>query len=400
MKTNVVVATLLAAFGIAALSAGETTDPSTLIAHEWGTFTAVIGSDGMEIPWWTPILEGPAALPEFVRPPAGRIVVAGKSGVGANPTLIRMETPVIYFYSDQPATLDVSVDTAQVRLTEVFPATVTTKSPAPKEKRWNVRIAPPGDTIGGLLPPVGERGAHYAHARAVPSAWWVVSEDESETPQVEKFIFYRGTGDLRMPKRIYGVSDKGPILIPGDAPLFLIEVDPSGLHWKRINSTEDENPGSLEISRPLLDEASCHDTDLLVSELIAHLSSSGLSHAEATAMVKTWHDAWLGEPGLRLLEILPRSWVDEVLPLAITPKPAQLERVFVARWEMITPETETKVLDVLELTTTPESKAEALRKLGLKRFGGAAFERAAQIRDARFRANYQQVMFSAWKPAP
>lgn len=117
-------------------------------------------------------------------------------------------------------------------------------------------------------------------------------------------------------------------------------------------------------------------------------------------MVKTWHDAWLGEPGLRLLEILPRNWVDEVLPLAITPRPTQLERVFVARWEMITPDTETKVLDILELTSAPESKAEALGKLGLKRFGGAAFERAAQIRDARFRTENQQVMFSAWKPAP
>ncbi len=53
-------------------------------------------------------------------------------------------------------------------------------------------------------------------------------------------------------------------------------------------------------------------------------------------MVETWRDSWF-EDGLRLLYIVPRSSIDEVLPLEITPAPANTARVFVGRIEIITP---------------------------------------------------------------
>lgn len=395
MKTKLMVCSLAAVLGLATLSATKPPVSENLVAHEWGTFTAVIGSDGMEVPWWTPRLEGPAALPEFVKPVG--IVVAGKSGQGVNPTLLRMETPVIYFYSDRSADIVASVDTRKVRLTEVFPAVVPSKESVGK-REWKIRIEAPGDEIGKSMPPVGERGAHYAYAREVPDAWWVVRPNEDKSPEVEKFIFYRGTADLRMPKRVYGVSDKGPLLVPGEAPLYLVEVDDTRLRWKRIDPIVGENRGTEEILRPSLDAVANPDENALISELVAQLSSAGLSSAEARAMVRTWREAWLHEPGLRLLEILPRTWVDEVLPLSISPAPSRLERVFVARWEMLTPETETEVLDILELTGTPESKAAAIEKLELSRFGAAAFDRAARIRDARFRSEFQQVMMTTGEP--
>lgn len=59
-------------------------------------------------------------------------------------------------------------------------------------------------------------------------------------------------------------------------------------------------------------------------------------------MIKTWSDSWQ-EEGSRIFYIVPRGFVDEILPLRIEPKPAQTVRVFVGRMELITPDTERAV---------------------------------------------------------
>ena len=66
------------------------------------------------------------------------------------------------------------------------------------------------------------------------------------------------------------------------------------------------------------------------------LVANGLYPKEAAAMVETWRDSWF-EDGLRLFYIVPRSAIDEVLPLEVTPAPASTARVFVGRIELITP---------------------------------------------------------------
>jgi len=401
MKTSflIISASILTFVSPCARSESASEAPIDLVAREWGTFTAVVGSDGVEVPWWTPRLEGLATLPEFVKPPVNSLLF-GKAGLGVNPSLIRMETPVIYFYAKRPSELTVTVDTTRIRLTEVYPSTMMLSplSESPGKSQWRVGIRPPQDPVGKAMPAVGERGAHYAHAREVPDAWWVVGPDQDEGQEVEKFIFYRGTGDLTMPKRIHRVSDEGLLLAPGNGPLYFVEVGEAGLRWKRLEPATEENTGTIEIARPSLDDQAASEEDSLASELISQLTSAGLTKAESTAMVKTWHEAWLGEPGLRLLEILPRPWIDEILPLTISPAPSKLERVFVARWELLAPETESAVLDILELSASPESKLEALAELDLQRFGAAAFERAAKIRDARFRAESRKVMTSVLNP--
>src|SRR5215813_11724965 len=80
------------------------------VAHEWGTFTSVQGSDGVLLDWRP--LET-SRLPNFVydwknpglnRRPTGPLPFSKAAMV----TLQRMETPVIYFYSDKEETVDVS----------------------------------------------------------------------------------------------------------------------------------------------------------------------------------------------------------------------------------------------------------------------------------------------------
>ena len=71
-------------------------------------------------------------------------------------------------------------------------------------------------------------------------------------------------------------------------------------------------------------------------ELVALLIANGLYRKEAEAMVATWSDTWF-EEGTRLFYIVPRAAVDAILPLTMTPAPAEVARVFVGRMELVTP---------------------------------------------------------------
>ena len=63
-------------------------------------------------------------------------------------------------------------------------------------------------------------------------------------------------------------------------------------------------------------------------------------------MFETWRDSWF-EEGSRLLYVVPRQFVDSVLPLSISPAPAQTVRVFVGRLELVTPATQRAVEQAL-----------------------------------------------------
>ena len=52
-------------------------------------------------------------------------------------------------------------------------------------------------------------------------------------------------------------------------------------------------------------------------------------------MIETWKDSWF-EEGSRLIYIVPRGFIDKVLPLTIDPAPGPIVRVFVGRFEIVT----------------------------------------------------------------
>ena len=56
----------------------------------------------------------------------------------------------------------------------------------------------------------------------------------------------------------------------------------------------------------------------------------------------TWSDSWF-EAGTRLFYVVPQRFVDRVLPLDISPRPAETTRVFVARTELVTPFAENEI---------------------------------------------------------
>jgi hypothetical protein len=77
------------------------------------------------------------------------------------------------------------------------------------------------------------------------------------------------------------------------------------------------------------------------------LVARGLYEDEARAMVQTWSDSWF-EEGSRLIYIVPSHFVNTILPLSIHPAPTQTVRVFVGRFELITPATEKAIQTAFE----------------------------------------------------
>jgi hypothetical protein len=87
--------------------------PSGLTVHEWGTFTSVAGVGGAPLSWNA--LGCGDDLPKFVNDYGYR---GFKWTLNAT---VRMETPVIYFYSSRDVDAQVKVRFPQGLITEWFP---------------------------------------------------------------------------------------------------------------------------------------------------------------------------------------------------------------------------------------------------------------------------------------
>ena len=104
-----------------------------VVTHEWGTFTSVAREDGTAVEW-APLL-GPGDLPCFVSRDRQIRKVALRG-------LVRMETPVLYFYTKQPATLSIHVDFPQGLITEWYP------NPLPAAQTYLRAIAAGHSVVG------------------------------------------------------------------------------------------------------------------------------------------------------------------------------------------------------------------------------------------------------------
>jgi hypothetical protein len=323
-------APLFAAEGVPA-SAG-------LTVHEWGTFTSVAGEDGNPVPW-SP-LTGPSDLPCFVMHGVARKFELG-------PTLVRMETPVLYFYSTRPVTLSVKVAFPQGRITEWYPWTGngTRDQDVNSFIQWDpVEVSP------GKVPelPTGKSASHYYAARETDATPIRVGKQD------EKMIFYRGVGSFAVSVRPAFTSD-GMLEIrnTGAEPIpamILFENRNGKIGYRALPRIEH----TVNVETPEL----TGDLAALRRELAGTLSEFGLYPKEAAAMVETWRDSWF-EEGMRLFYIVPRATVDSLLPLEVRPAAATTARVFVGRVEVLSPVMRETIVSALSTGDVP-----ALRRYG------------------------------------
>lgn len=294
-----------------------------LVAHEWGTFTSVAREDGSAVRW-APLV-GPADLPCFVTRGQEIRKFALKG-------LVRMETPVLYFYSHKPETVSIHVDFPQGLITEWYPNPLPA---APQERAtWNstnsiewkqVQAIPGRD----LAYPLTKGASHYYAARNTDATPLRIGD------QQEKMIFYRGVGNFAPPLRAqYHNDGKLEIRNTGSEsiPFAILFENQGGAFGFRV---VEKVTGSLTIDAP----ERTQNLRIMSENLVARLVGLGLYPKEARAMVETWADSWFTE-GARVLYIVPRATVDSLLPLTVVPVPAELQRVFVGRLEVLSPRTE------------------------------------------------------------
>ena len=300
-----------------------------LTVHEWGTFTSVAGPDGQAVEWLP--LTGSTDLPSFVEHfRDGQF----KCGLGGT---VRMETPVLYFYSPRETTVSVKVSFSKGFITEwyphasaVEPAVVRPQDNSDGSIRWDrVRLVP-GSHVA-FPSPNGDN--HYYAARNTSATPLRVKARGGD--QDEKFLFYRGVSSAAMPlaARLTAegkvlVQNLGTDEIPG---VILIESRGGKLGYRVAGSLRDQ---ALVDPPPLTAAA-----DSMLKDLESILIDRGLYVDEARAMIATWRNSWF-EEGSRLLYILPAQAVSAILPLTVTPAPGSTVRVFVARLELVTPATE------------------------------------------------------------
>jgi hypothetical protein len=317
--------------------AKQQSPPPDLIAHEWGTFTSISGKDGLAVDWLP--LTGSTDLPSFVEHFHGAAFKGGLRGT------VRMETPVLYFYSPRETIVSVKVSFAKGLITEWYPHATSVAASDPRtdfslyQKRtqgsiaWNSVHIEPGNSAD--FPRDATENRYYA-ARETSSAPLRVNTPSGE--QHERFLFYRGVSALTPPLSAT-LSPDGTTL----AESHVQEEIPNVILFERHGDKL-----GYRIFGPLQNQASLAPPDLsgsldsLFSDLEGILIYQGLFADEAHAMLETWKYSWF-EEGSRLIYIVPRSFVDSVLPLSITPVPAQTTRVFVGRLELITPATEQAV---------------------------------------------------------
>jgi hypothetical protein len=374
----------------------NSTQANSLTVHEWGTFTSVAGADGSAIDW--DALGCKDDLPQFVNAAGYRGFKWRLDGT------VRMETPVIYFYSPREVTARVKVFFPKGVITEWYPngdnaiyeskglmdrmealGELGSGSGAGKSQIYSddtvykteslVQPYPAGldpllvrlsKSLNGIdtslhhvmgsiawsdlkvLPgsaadfPMESVPSRYYAARGTDAAPIAVGD------QHEKFLFYRGVGRFQVPlwARVLddgkvAVENRGAETVP---VVFLFENRGGRLGYRNVGALP---PVTLMEAAATLDRSSLDGSfSQLRFDLENALIRNGLYLREAQAMVETWRDSWF-EEGTRLIYIVPRHAIDAILPLQVEPAALQTERVFVGRIELITPETKRSVEEAL-----------------------------------------------------
>ncbi len=349
---------------VAFFNAAQAANPQAidLVVHEWGTFLGMNASDGT-------VLDGmyheEHALPSFVHS-------RSRDQLRLPIMFVKGETPVIYFYTPRPVSVRVGVGFPEGIWTQWYPQAVVVRpsllaqAQAPDRRRdgricWFANVIPASEVPmsiskrRGALPvptafalPETSRNSLWDFARDVDAAFvkTVDGTGETDRAEYERFLFYRGLGQSRMPMRADArdggtlALEREPSLGDGARHIFVLKVENGrgSFAYRPALRPGEQAAGvipSMERARPLAEF-----TEVLADALAAKLTESGLYPKEARAMVNTWKGSYFQNEGVRVLFVLPQSWTDAFIPISIVPKPREIVRVMVGRLEMLSAERE------------------------------------------------------------
>ncbi|MCW3095603.1 MAG: hypothetical protein JWL77_1221 [Chthonomonadaceae bacterium] len=356
----------LLACGLAGATVAAKPPAGPLVVHEWGTFLSMNGSDGVTLDG---MYHEEHALPDFVH-------ARSRDQLHIRASDLKGETPVIYFYTRQPQQISLRVNFPQGVWTQWYPQAEKVgpsweQSGSPLEPRhghitWDVQILPVAEGRKAPDLPKTDSEALWNYARDVDAAYVrTIDTTHGTRPETERFLFYRGLGQAKMPLGL-AYAEGGTLTLPADARfslkhLFVLRVEKGRAAYRYLPELR---PGD-RLTHILPVEAGMQpisDVTAQISDDLANrLTQSGLFPKEARAMVNTWRRSYFESDGIRVLYILPQSWTEGFLPMTLSPTPETLVRVMVGRTELLTPEREAQaaaaVRDLASAETARREKA-------------------------------------------
>lgn len=362
--------------------------PAHYTAHEWGTFTSMVGTDGG-------VLDGlhheEEALPPFVHDLL-KVDSWGttRDKLPASRVTQKMETPVIYFYSDEPQQVAVRVWFGKGLMTQFYPlpSTIFPELPDARSQRvdmskvegsmltWDIDVIPRSQKAPEGIPKVGAEEP-WGFARQTQSCWVRTRPEPGSPakPEAEHYLFYRGLGRWQ-PQVTLECSPAGrAVLTNGMAQAipFAMALELGERGGRFVEGVP--VAAGAEAAFALGDAPWCADREQFArrvgASVLRALVQQGLFDDEARAMVATWSRSWFQKDGARIVYVLPREQVDAALPLSFEPRPEHLVRALVGRLEFITPAAQARVERALRDAAGADAataKAGEAALLGLDRF--------------------------------
>jgi hypothetical protein len=345
---------LLVALLASSVFAQQQAPTRPLVAHEWGTFTSLQNEAGRSIGYLNSSAE---PLPDFVHNLRSGMIIGGKRpnyaakglDIGAHPDItMRLETPVIYFHPQDPTPFNINVSATFHGgvLSEFYPYAryhIEGGDPAPAGlNRFT-------EALQGSLTWRSLRVGGDVKIPATTEHVWLAPRKVNSAPvaigdEGERYVFYRGVGNVPAPVSI-ARDEKGDLhFLPPDATLtnayWLAEFRAEGTcAYTRLTDQRQADRASQAPTFPgrFADaDFSADNAKRLRAELRAGLIRDGLFDDEADAMLSTWERSYFQGVGQRVFFLVPRAWTDRVLPLKFS-MPVELTRVMIGRIELITP---------------------------------------------------------------
>jgi hypothetical protein len=354
MKKSLTVALML--FSIISYSQND----NELVVHEWGTFTAKYSDFG--IPYANLHETVNEKAPDFVHGIGldHEVPVGTSHGTKDDQyytyedvkikllnVFIKMETPVLYFYSDTEINnLGITVDFKNGSINEYYP------DPILKETKqfvngqlvhnellsfkhyqgfaeWNIDV---------LAPETKEQCTHLN--ADVPKVWLEPRKTKANlitsNGETEKYVFYRGLGGFEN-SIVPRYTSNGDLKVEniGEEISYAIAYergeDGTRYIWGTSSIGRKDFTVFSKSTDPISDEVW---QNYYRPQFVSELEIAGLYKDEAEAMLNTWDESYFGSSGLKVFWIVPKNYVDTILPISFSKEVAELERVMIGRTEI------------------------------------------------------------------